>query len=417
MREQDARDKVREPDCNRTRGDLKAYVDQELTPLRRWSVFRHLASCAACRVEAKEMVQIAEELARDEAEGLDPATRGSMVETLREAYGSDLPSVEHRRKITIPEFVVAASLIAVLAAIFFPVFAGVREKARNVSAASIAKQKMLEEQYDLQTQSSGSAAPSSISALSSPVATQGVRGTPTAIPGNVPDDESVGRQVHKSATITVQVADPEAGGNKIEDAVDSAGGFVTNSSLNTDPDGVKTAQMTIKVPRPQFEGTLAQIAKLGSVTAKNVTGEDITEKVSDADQRQVVLQQDMDQAQEQLKQKGAKTNWELQESARDLRIQLAQARARLKLLKSLAELSEIDVTLSQPPKAAPPVQTGFLSDVGNSGRGALESALGCLSTLIGVVFSILAYAPLWIPAWLLGRLLWRRYQARLTATL
>jgi hypothetical protein len=285
----------------------------------------------------------------------------------------------------------------------------VREKARNVSAASIAKQKMLEEQYDRQTQSSAPA-------LSSPFAPQGVSGMPSAIPGNVPDDEAVGRQVHKSATITVRVADPEAGGDKIEDDVKSAGGFVTSSSLNTDPDGVKTAQMTIKVPLAQFEGTLAQIARLGSVTAKNVTGEDITEKVSDADQRQAVLQQDMDQAQEQLKQKGAKANWELQEDARDLRIQLAQARARLKLLKSLAELSEIDVTLSQPPKAAPPVQTGFLSDLGSSGRGALESALGCLSTLIGIVFSILAYAPLWVPAWLLGRLLWRRYQARLAAT-
>lgn len=406
--------------CNQTRGDLKAYLDHELTPLRRWSVFRHLVSCDACRAEAKEMTQITEELTRDEAEALDPAAKITMVETLRGAYGAPRPAAPERRRMTLLEATVAMAIVAVIAAVIFPVFARVREKARNVSAASIEKERRLEEQqaeYDRQAQSSDSAAPSSAPALSSPFTTQRARSAPTASFGNVPDDdESTGRQVHKSATITVQVADPEAGGDKIEDAVKSAGGFVTNSSLNTDPDGVKTAQMTVKVPLPQFEGTLAQIAKLGSVTAKNVTGEDITEKVSDADQKQEVLQQDMDQAQEQLKKKGAKASWDLQEDARDLRIQLAQARARLKLLKSLSELSEIDITLSQPTKAAPPVQTGFLSDLGNSGRGALESALGCLSTLIGIVFSILAYAPLWIPAWLIGRLIWRRYQARLSAT-
>ena len=67
--------------------------------------------------------------------------------------------------------------------------------------------------------------------------------------------------------------------------------------------------MTVKVPVTQFETTLGQIAKLGSVQSKNVTGEDITEKASDADQTENVLETDVQNSEARLKALGAKAKW------------------------------------------------------------------------------------------------------------
>lgn len=232
---------------------------------------------------------------------------------------------------------------------------------------------------------------------------------PANAPSVGPSDVTLERQVHKSATITVQVSDPETSGEQVEEVAKTAGGFVTTSDLTTSADGTKSYTLTVKVPLPQFEMALSQIAKFGTVQDKEVTGEDITDQVSDADQREAVLEEDMNQALDQLRKKGSHASWDLQEDARDLRVQLAQSRARLQLLRGMAELSEIDVTLAQPPKPTPAVQSGFFSDISSSAGGALESASGAVATLIALFFWILAYAPLWLPAILVGRWIWRHY--------
>ena len=402
-------------DCDQMRDELKAYVDRELSPLRRWSVARHLASCDACRAEAKEMAQITEEIRPDEAGAVDPELRKRLIDEVIAAA----PDAPRRSSLNTGKNWALAAVILLSFGIFSMRFlGGTASNKLNSVAGNVASSDGGVENYS-QSYASTSA-PTAHSAAAAPRQLSLKVFTPYAAPsgssGVVPgDDESLGRKVHKSASLSLQVADPEALSEQIEDMAKSSGGFVTNSSLTTDPEGVKTAELAVKVPVPQFETSLTQIAKLGSVQAKSVTGEDITQKVSDADQRENVLEQDMAEAQNQLKKKGSKAGWQLQEDARDLRIQLAQSRARLRLLKSLAELSEIDITLSQPPKGALPVQTGFLSDMGANGRSAAQSALSAVETLVAFVLWILAYAPLWLPAYLIGRWGWKKYHKSLAA--
>jgi len=222
------------------------------------------------------------------------------------------------------------------------------------------------------------------------------------------------RQVHKEAAIGVQVANPEATGDRVETMVKEAGGFVAGNTLNTVGDGLKSAEMTVKVPVVQFETVLSQIAKLGSVQSKNVTGEDITEKASDADQTENVLEGDVQSSEARLKALGAKAKWSDQQATRDLRIQLAESRARLVLLKRMAALSTITIDLSQTPKpqAAAPVTGGFLNGLKASTHDALQSLVSSASALIALVIWLLAYAPLWIPALLVGRYALREYRKR-----
>lgn len=225
----------------------------------------------------------------------------------------------------------------------------------------------------------------------------------------IPSDND-SRQVHKEASIGVDVADPEAASDDVEGKVKAMGGYVETSSLSTGGDGRRTASMSVKVPVDQFETFMNQVSHLGTVTAKDVKSEDITEKASDARQRKGVLEDETAKAEARLKLLGKKSKWDDAETARELRVQVAQARARLVLLNKLGELSDVEVTLTQKEKPAPPPTSGFVSGMSDTTSSAFGSLLGAVSVLATMLIWILIYAPIWIPAGLVGRWLYRRYR-------
>ena len=238
-------------------------------------------------------------------------------------------------------------------------------------------------------------------------------GRQMAVPLAVPRPalpETLTRQVHKEAALAVEVTDAEAKSDQVAQMVKGAGGFVASNTLTTGGDGTRRADLTVKVPVVQFEAVLGQIAKLGTVTAKNITGEDITEKTSDADQTEGVLEDDTRRADARLATLGKRAGWRDQQAAQDARIQLAQARARLVLLKKMAALSTLTISLTERPKppAAPPVTSGFLGGLGDTTRAATGSLLASAGALFALVIWTLAYAPLWLPLALIGRYFYRR---------
>ena len=103
-----------------------------------------------------------------------------------------------------------------------------------------------------------------------------------------------------------------------------------------------------------------------------------------------------------------------EQATRDLRIQLAESRARLLLLKRMAALSTITIDLSQTPKpgAPTPVTNGFLDGLKGNTHDALQSLLSSASALLSLVIWLLAYAPIWIPLFLVGRYGVREYRKR-----
>lgn len=187
---------------------------------------------------------------------------------------------------------------------------------------------------------------------------------------------------------------------------------MASNTLDTSEDGLKSAEMVVKVPVVQFDSFLAQIGRLGSVQAKNVTGQDITEQTSDADAEENVLEGDVAHSEARLKALGAKSKWRDEQSVRDLRIQLAQSRARLVLLKRMATLATITIDLDQTPKKAAPVTGGLVGGLKDTVHDAALSLVGAARALLALVIWLLAYAPLWIPALLLGRYGQREYRKR-----
>lgn len=417
-------------DCTRVADDLKAYADGELPLLRRYAVRRHLAQCPACREEIAAMTQLTEDLRTSEpSEPLDADLRARIL---------DAPPVSSRptpsRRPLSPSLKWALAGMALLAWCF--VFTVIqrnritaRRSARTEQIASVQKPPPA-----VAVRAGGSGFGSAVIQTKDPDSkyqdTNGLSAGQTydskvitlngAGPSRPQAANALGagsfvastRQVHKEASINVQLANPEATSDTVETMVKETGGFVASNTLDTSDDGLKSAELIVKVPVVQFDTFLAQIARLGSVQAKNVTGEDITEQTSDADAEENVLEGEVAHSEARLKALGAKSKWRDEQSVRDLRIQLAQSRARLVLLKRMATLATITVDLDQTPKKAAPVTGGLLSGLKDTVHDAGQSLVGAAGTLLALVIWLLAYAPLWIPTLLLGRYGLREYQKR-----
>ena len=444
--------------------DLKAYADGELPLLRRLTVRRHLTRCASCREEIAEMTQIAEDLrASEPADALDPALRAKILGVAPGPEGAGpgparAPVLRPtppglgaggRNRLALRWALAGAALLAWF--IFFPVFQHVRENSRDEQAG----QRLSVSVPHYQAAPGASPAPPKAKPVTLTVRlsdreagldksgnagggvslqvkdpnsqyqnTDGafqpyVAGDVIHVPATLNNSTGAAlRQVHKEATIGVQVANPEATSDKVADMVKETGGFIAGNTLDTGADGLKTAELTVKVPVAQFETFMGQVARLGNVQSKNITGEDITEKKSDADQTENVLEGDVQSSEARLKALGSRAKWHDEQATRDLRTQLAEARARLILLKRMAALSTVTVDLTQTPKAqaAAPPAGGFLSGLRVSTHDALGSLVSSAGALIALAIWLLAYAPLWLPAGLLIRYgLWE-YRKRQVGT-
>ena len=425
--------------CQKYEDDLKAYTDGELTWLRSLAVRRHLTLCASCREEIIAMTQIAEDLRSTESkEVLPPTLREKLISLEAPPLSENSASsrsgrstraageVGSRKRPALAWGLAGAALVAWF--VLFPTFQGVRENARNGSPTAHFARRFR------QDKSASSAAPSvpprnftanlpsseseisatgsaPISAKSAPVLGNAQTFDASANSISIPDPL---RQVHKEASIGVKVPNPETTGDTVATMVKEAGGYVAENNLSTGDDGLKSAEMTVKVPVTQFEPFLAQVAKLGSVQSKNITGEDITEKTSDANQAEGVLEDDVQKSEAGLKAMGSRAKWRDQEATRELRTQLAQARARLVLLKRLAALGTITVELTQTPKALtpPPVTGGFLNTLRATTHDALQSLVGSASALLALLIWLLAYSPLWVTLFFIGRYVQKAYRRR-----
>jgi len=435
--------------CKNYEEDLKAYIDGELPKLRSFAVRRHLTQCASCREEIITMTQIAEELRSIESEEVLPAS-------LREKILGDRPPApilggqsggpagtdrhSSRKRPTLAWGLAGAALIAWFA--ITPILQKGGVNPQNSSPVASVGHAPLKEGTDTLTFRQQANESPRVTA-SAPVPTTVTYGSSNGVtakdksgdhalvvnaspssstPGAVqtydrfspPTSPEPLRQVHKEASIGVQVPNPETTGDTVATMVKEVGGYVAANNLSTGDDGLKSSKMTVKVPVTQFEPFLAQVAKLGSVQSKNITGEDITEKTSDANQAEGVLEDDVQKSEAGLKAMGSRAKWRDQEATRELRTQLAQARARLVLLKRLAALGTITVELTQTPKAVTPapVTGGFLNTLQATTHDALQSLVGSASALLALLIWLLAYSPLWVTLFFVGRYVQKVYRRR-----
>jgi len=204
------------------------------------------------------------------------------------------------------------------------------------------------------------------------------------------------REVHREATVTVQVDRPEARGDEIEAYVKGAGGYVANSQINIGEDNVKTASFSLRVPIAGFDAAMARICQLGEVTAKNVNGEDLTEQIAEQHAARDTLEGEMRELRQQMQGHRGKAYTADAAALRELKVQYSEAQARLEISRKLAALATISVELREKPKPAAPQTGGFVDDMKETGESAERAFMYAIRLPIELLVWLLVYSPVWL---------------------
>ena len=449
--------------CHAINNDLKAFLDGELSPVRRFAVQFHLRQCALCRAEVETMTQISRDLQTSETPSiLAPELRQRILQNLPNApTGPSLGAPSHAvssRKMTpqLMQYGLAFCLVALMVASTLSLTgrrvsntfnAASEQMADGYGSSSAAPESapMADEYADSLSKSENNSMTRSASETGGkpqrlaknqiadyqrraeprlqsrqrmPQTGGASSSTTSRDTSNLP---AALRRVHKEARLTVGVDDIEAKSAMAEQSVRAAGGYIVSNDLNTGADNRKYARLELRVPVGRFEGIVSELSQLGEVRAKQVTGQDITEQFSDSQQAKNVLTSELTTRELQLKEVLARIEaarnkkkymadpWELRAEVRRLRIEASQARARLELMRKLSELSAITLELKE--KSLTPTG-GFSQELNETFAGAGETFLAAARLPLKLLIWAFAYSPLWLPLVIAFRLLSRRMSSR-----
>jgi hypothetical protein len=231
-------------------------------------------------------------------------------------------------------------------------------------------------------------------------------GVPEAatVPGAATDDaptvplpDAVGRDVLRTAQLTLEVPDPTAATRGVRTAVAAAGGFVAEEQS----DGTGS-WLVVRVPAAALDRLVDDLAATGTVLGRSARAEDATEQVVDLDSRVGSQQASVTRLRALLAQAtsiGDIVTVESELARREADLESLQR--RLAALRDRVALSTLTVELrgavAGPPSAPPP---GFGAGL-SAGWAGLKVVGAALATAIGFALPFLpvlaaAAAVVWV---------------------
>ncbi len=223
------------------------------------------------------------------------------------------------------------------------------------------------------------------------------------------------RLIIRTGNMGLVVSDAEEAIADITHMVEQNGGWVVSANLYQYNEKAKSGEITVRVPASGFNSAMAALKEMAvEVQHENVSGQDVTEEFVDLEARLANLEATavrvrafLDEA--ETVEEALAVNQEL--SRLDGEIEMIKG--RMKYLSQSAAFSTITVSLT-PDIAAQPVQVAGWQPTGVA-KEAVEALIGTLQGLatfaIWFAIYILPIALIiGIPAWLVGRFIWRRRQ-------
>ncbi|MFQ6072068.1 MAG: DUF4349 domain-containing protein [Methanosarcinales archaeon] len=200
------------------------------------------------------------------------------------------------------------------------------------------------------------------------------------------DSLNIERKVIKTADLSLEVDDVQLSFNQIMQITQNVNGFVQTSSIN-DLDIRKTGIITIRVPENYFNEVINQIEKLGKVTYKQISGEDVTEEFIDLNARlnnskrqEKRLLEILDDA------KDVSEVLEVEKELERVRGEIERITGRLKYLNNKVDLSTIRVNCYEP---EPIIQSWGIIDAIRASINGFILTVNFLIVLIGYLLPIM----------------------------
>jgi hypothetical protein len=292
-----------------------------------------------------------------------------------------------RRRFSLPLLTGSLASAAVAAVVVVVILSGGRSGTDTLSSTSSS---------GVATVASEVAPPASADA-SRGASTTASPASPPAAAGGQP------RRVERQAQLTVAIAAGrfDAAAAQVPQIAAAANAIVDTSRVSTDSMGGR-ANYTLRVPAARLNDTLAQLSKLGRVTARDETGYDITGAVVSTEDRLGDLRAERDSVRRQL---AAETDpdkaAELGDRLNALRREVARVRGEAIRLQQRTSYATVSLTLDE--RRAGDSGSGSDDDKGGI-AGALDDAGNILGGMAAVGIVALAVA---LPIALLVVLLWK----------
>jgi hypothetical protein len=222
---------------------------------------------------------------------------------------------------------------------------------------------------------------------------------------------SMSRMVIYTAEVSIETNSIEKQHREIARIAREAGGFLTSSGLDSSS-GVRSGEVTVRVPQQKYAATLDAICKLGRLLSKREEGQDVTEEFVDLQSRMRNLKREEEAFLKVLGKAVRVTDILAVESELSrVRGEIETAEGRIKYLQNQTDLATITVRLSEP---RPAVTSLVRWDLLNTGKGAAHSLSGVFRGITTLIIWLVVFIPLWA---LIGVVVYgvRRYRRRIDA--
>jgi hypothetical protein len=159
---------------------------------------------------------------------------------------------------------------------------------------------------------------------------------------------TTGRAQRVSATLTVEVEDPDAVSTAAQEALDLTrrlGGHVVSASVATGEQGAAT--LTVRVPTARVQDAIVQLSALGRIVSQQVTIDDLQESLDALERRQASVRAQIARIEARLatEQLEAQTEAQLQARLQRLRGELRELRRGISSTSAEARMATIQLSV------------------------------------------------------------------------
>lgn len=399
----------------RMNDDLKAYLDGELSPDRHDSIEAELKKDAHLRGELDHLRGLTERV-RGLAVQRDPIGMEDALKRL--SWRVERPRVSTKRRFAYA--VAGSAAVALLAVVFFPVFAQARLplvlKSRDVGEtveqnASEPNKKGLVAESSVRRQGyANDGADSSNEELSTPeqksVTPGSLRGRDIA---GMPPYVLNNRRIVRSAELSVKVQKASRALAEATRVAIGLGGYVESSAAGIDEESASNASATILVPQARFDVAMNRLRSLGEVTSESMSGEDVTTTYVDSASRVKVLRDEFEQY--RLLLKSARRIGEIlsiKSRMTDVRQQIESLESQRRTLASQSDMSTISVSFTKRQQTSKDSSGNETAWLDNSWATATKWLKGAGRVLMQAAIYAFVFSPIWltglaVAAWLKRR--------------
>lgn len=231
--------------------------------------------------------------------------------------------------------------------------------------------------------------------------------------GNKSADESVGqtveshvadsespyaasmRNVIRNGSMAVRVPDVEKAEKLLSHDVAALGGYIASSASAGYGSGDPRVELNLKIPAGKLDRFIESVSAYGVVTEKQLSSEDVTDQLIDADARLKTLTVQESRYRELLV-KATNINQvaEIESKLGEVRIQIEKIAATRKSMADRAVMSELQIVLNQDATTQPgsPGQRGWLNEAWGQATGSFIAFIQVAGT---TAVWLVVFSPVW----------------------